>query len=180
MARGGSKKCSRRRRNREADKFGKNKKKSNATSKKPTKKRRCAKPFAMSQPVKDICAYLSGLGFAFETERTFRGLINPKSNQQLYFDFWVPELNLLIEYDGCHHYMPSPATTNKQRAINESKFLSTQYRDEVKNDYCESRGRYLLRIPHDMRRYALDMIEEAAVEILMSGSRKNRRSVPRV
>lgn len=36
----------------------------------------------------------------FVREISFKGLINPKTNQNLRYDFYVPHFNLIIEYDG--------------------------------------------------------------------------------
>jgi hypothetical protein len=37
---------------------------------------------------------------SYEKEKTFSTLKNPKTNKALRFDFYLPQLNTIIEYDG--------------------------------------------------------------------------------
>jgi len=39
----------------------------------------------------------------FITQKTFKGCINPKTGYNLRFDFYIPHINLCIEYDGELH-----------------------------------------------------------------------------
>lgn len=61
--------------------------------------------------------------------------INP-----LPFDFYLPEYNLIIEFDGKQHYVD-----NKFFGYSTEK---TQQHDEIKNNYCKDKGIDLLRIPY--------------------------------
>ena len=58
------------------------------------------------------------------------------------FDFFVPALKLLIEYDGRQHF----------EAVNlfggEVNLADTQRRDQIKNCFAKENGYRLLRIPH--------------------------------
>lgn len=40
----------------------------------------------------------------FEQQKTFNNCINPKTNKKLRFDFYLPDYNCCIEYDGEQHY----------------------------------------------------------------------------
>ena len=53
---------------------------------------------------------------------------------KIWFDFWLPGCNVLIEADGPQHYS------------NEGYFDSTKINDATKNAYCEKQGIRLLRI----------------------------------
>ena len=68
--------------------------------------------------------------------------INP-----LPFDFYLPQLNKCIEYDGGQHYFPVDFA-GKGMEHAEEQFRKTQYRDKIKNDYCKNNGISLLRIPY--------------------------------
>ena len=63
------------------------------------------------------------------------------------FDAFIEELNLAIEYDGEHHFIPIDFG-NEGEEIAYEKFKRIQYRDSFKNKYCEENGINLLRIPY--------------------------------
>jgi len=56
----------------------------------------------------------------------------------MYLDFYVPEKNLAIEFDGWFHYHDHFGT----------KLEITQERDKIKNQYCKENNIELLRIPY--------------------------------
>ena len=63
------------------------------------------------------------------------------------YDFYIPSKNLIIEYDGEHHYRPV-AFAGKSYYNAESNFERTQRYDQLKNQYCTDNGINLLRIPY--------------------------------
>lgn len=73
-----------------------------------------------------IKEFLEDNNIEFETEKTFSTC---KYRKPLRFDFYIPEYNLLIEYDGIQHFEPT-------RGQNELKL--TQLRDKIKNDWIKS------------------------------------------
>jgi very-short-patch-repair endonuclease len=83
-----------------------------------------------------INEYLVKREIKFIRQKTFNKC---KNKSLLYFDFYLPELNLCIEYDGEFHYKP----------IFGIKYLEeTTKRDIIKNNYCEKNNIRLLRIPY--------------------------------
>ncbi|MFH0334633.1 PDDEXK family nuclease [Clostridium perfringens] len=66
------------------------------------------------------------------------------------FDFYIPDNNLIIEFDGIQHYREN----NYFRGNN--IFKDTQKRDKIKNKYCKDNGINLLRIPY----WELESIED--------------------
>lgn len=58
------------------------------------------------------------------------------------FDFYLPELNILIEYDGIQHFEPVKVFGG------EKEFRKTQIRDEIKNEYCFKNNIHLIRISY--------------------------------
>ncbi len=60
--------------------------------------------------------------------------------KRLYFDFYLPDLNAAIEFDGIQHFEPVDFFGG------EESFLNCQIRDWLKNIYCSERGLNLLRI----------------------------------
>lgn len=61
---------------------------------------------------------------------------------QLPFDFYLPDYNMCIEYDGKQHYKPLEYFGGKQT------FILQQQKDEIKNQYCQENNIKLLRIPY--------------------------------
>jgi len=87
-----------------------------------------------------IFNYLKKYNIYFKTQYSFKDC---KNSQTLYFDFYLPNHNLCIEYDGIQHFKPI------ERFGGENEFKLTQLRDEIKNDYCNKNGIKLLRIKYD-------------------------------
>lgn len=86
--------------------------------------------------------YLLSLHIYFEEEKRFSECRNSKGSDMLPFDFYIPKYNILIEYDGQHHFEPIKGWGG------EEKFKLTQENDEIKNKYCEEKNIRLLRIPY--------------------------------
>ena len=63
------------------------------------------------------------------------------------FDFYLPDYNICIEYDGEQHFQPVNfgGISDEQAVINLQK---TQKHDDIKNNYCEQNKIILLRISY--------------------------------
>lgn len=77
--------------------------------------------------------------FQVVKEKTFEDCINPKTNYRLRFDFYLPDYNCCIEYDGEQHY--------KEVSICGDSLEDRQYRDRLKDEYCLKKHIHLIRIP---------------------------------
>ncbi len=73
-----------------------------------------------------------------------------KHKRSLPFDFYIPSLNLCIEFDGIQHFEVF------DHFGGENVFKNTQKRDKIKTDYCKNNNIRLIRIPY----WELDEIEE--------------------
>ncbi len=70
-----------------------------------------------------------------------------KDKTYLPFDFYIPSLNLVIEYDGIGHYQKVNWNgCTDERA--EETFIITKKHDNMKTEYCKSKNIDLLRIPY--------------------------------
>ncbi len=76
------------------------------------------------------------------TQHKFDDCINPKTNRKLLFDFYLPELNICVEYDGEQHYIVN-------NYFNHDKLEMRQKRDQIKNEYCLDNNIRLIRIKYD-------------------------------
>ena len=59
------------------------------------------------------------------------------------FDFYLPDHNICIEFDGIQHH----EFTEFFHKI-EERFLEQKSKDQIKNDYCQDEGIKLIRIPY--------------------------------
>ena len=70
-----------------------------------------------------------------------------KDKKVLPFDFYLPDHNILIEYDGEQHFEPIDfAGRGEEWALQQLKI--TQRHDNIKNIYCQQNNIRLLRIPY--------------------------------
>jgi hypothetical protein len=70
--------------------------------------------------------------------------------QKLLFDFYLPEHNILIEYDGEQHFKPKSfyrcSIETAKKSFNELK-----RNDIIKNEYCKKNNITLIRIPYTIK-----------------------------
>lgn len=80
----------------------------------------------------------------YTREHKFEGC---KHKRLLPFDFYIPSINLCIEYDGKQHYSPVNfgGITNERAAAN---YKVTAKRDSIKTRFCDLNSIGLLRIPY--------------------------------
>lgn len=95
---------------------------------------------------KKIEQILSQYNVEFIREQTFEGC---KDKSRLKFDFYLPDYNVLIEYQGQQHY-PGHNTIfhPKGNRYKKSDLESIQKRDQIKRDFCQNEGIKLIEIPY--------------------------------
>ena len=89
---------------------------------------------------KFIRKYLKGNNIIFNTQHRFDGC---KNKYKLPFDFYLPELNMCIEYDGIQHFEPV------EHFGGDKVFRDTIKRDNIKTKYCNNNNIQLIRIRYD-------------------------------
>lgn len=99
-----------------------------------------------SKGEKKIALFLEKNKINFERQKIFSNCKNPKTDRHLKFDFYLPNYNICIEYDGEYHYEPWRLYFSKFES--EIKFKEMKERDEIKNKYCANNNIKLLRIPY--------------------------------
>lgn len=81
---------------------------------------------------------------SFLKEVEFNGLINPATKKKLRFDFYLPELNICIEFDGEQHFK-----TIKEFDGDDITLLpKRRFLDKLKNNFCKSNNIKLIRIKY--------------------------------
>ena len=91
----------------------------------------------------------------FEKEKKFDSCLSPKGNQ-MKFDYYLPQYNLIIEYDGEQHFKQ---VTFGGSLDGENRLTIQKEYDKIKNDWCKENNIKLRRI--DFTQYAkidLDML----------------------
>ena len=106
-----------------------------------------------------IKIFLEDLGYKVEMEK--RVNLDNKDIAYISFDLYIQELNLAIEYDGEPHFKPIDfANKGIEWAIEHLEL--TQYRDNIKNQYCYQNDINILRIPYTRK----DTYKELIIEII--------------
>lgn len=110
-----------------------------------------------SKGEKKIRIFLDERNLFYFEQQTFSDCISPVGSL-LKFDFYLPQYNLCIEFDGEQHFSP---------VFGEEAFEGTKERDLIKNNYCSERSINLLRIPYwDIKN--IDSIVENSIMSLFS------------
>lgn len=110
-----------------------------------------------------VAQCLASLGLEYERQKIFENL---KVISHLKFDFYLPKLNALIEYDGAQHSMLSSVFRNATSTNDEivERFLKTIEYDCHKNIFANNERMYLLRIPYTANSHNIKNILEHFVE----------------
>ncbi len=93
-----------------------------------------------SKGEKEIREFLNKNEIFFISEKTF---INCKNKRKLPFDFYIPEYNMCIEYQGKQHYEPIKYFGG------ENYLKEIKLRDKIKREYCLDNNIKLLIIRYD-------------------------------
>ena len=91
-----------------------------------------------------ISTYLSNRNIVFEEQYCFNDC---KIKRVMPFDFYLPDYNMCIEYDGEHHFKPT-RFGGMSKEIAQNKFYLQQQRDLIKNNYCQENNIKLIRISY--------------------------------
>lgn len=79
----------------------------------------------------------------FLSQKTFDTCIFPDSLRKAVFDFYLPELQTVIEYDGVQHFGYAMSGWNNKTSYNDNV-----RRDQYKNNWCKENHINLIRIPY--------------------------------
>lgn len=101
----------------------------------------CSRRGSLAEEI--IKNWLSAKGVQFFFQYTFDDCVSPYTKRKLVFDFYIPHLNAIIEYDGEQHTKKSPLfhTGDKFERL-------TEY-DAIKTNYALKHNIWLIRINHN-------------------------------
>lgn len=86
-----------------------------------------------------IATYLEKNNISYVRQKKFDGC---KYIAKLPFDFFIPNMNLVIEFDGIQHFKPVKLFGG------EKEFEKTKIKDEIKSRYCLDNNINLMRISY--------------------------------
>jgi len=79
----------------------------------------------------------------FIAQKKFNNCFNKETKCKFKFDFFIPDINFCIEFDGIHHFKPIEAFGGIENLNRIKKF------DIIKNNYCKENNIGLLRIKYN-------------------------------
>jgi len=93
---------------------------------------------ASSKGERYVLDFIRSRNLQFDREKEYPLL---QDDKPLRFDFYLPELKLLIEVDGTQHYQGSVFHRTREEWMKQIRH------DEMKNQYCKEHAINLVRIP---------------------------------
>lgn len=85
--------------------------------------------------------FLNKMEIPYIKQKTFEGCINPETGHKLRFDFYLPDYNCCIEYDGIYHFQE----TQNQKWKEKNSLEQTKARDRIKDNFCITHSIKLIR-----------------------------------
>lgn len=106
--------------------------------------------YGTSRNERKIQEWLDDNNISYEREKRFADLKGRTKNSRLRYDFWCPDYQLFIEYDGEHHFRP---INIKGRFTNNYDAMIEQHNKIVESDrkkekYAVEKGYTLVRISY--------------------------------
>lgn len=114
--------------------------------------KKCPKCFTKSKGEDLIASFLDKLNISYEREYKFKDC---KNKRELPFDFYLPDKNVCIEYQGIQHYKSVDIFGGNYN------FEYTQHNDKIKKEYCENNNIELLEVPYfitDIKSFLVEKI----------------------
>jgi len=94
----------------------------------------------LSKGEKEIKKYLDINNIKYEQQKPFNGC---KFKKPLKFDFYLPDHNICIEFNGEQHYKPFKYFGGKE------SFKNIQKRDMIKESFCKENNLILIKIKYN-------------------------------
>lgn len=92
-----------------------------------------------------VMRYLESKNIRYEYQKKFDDLKTPSKRGWLRFDFFIPNKNTVIEFDGVHHFYPCQFKNHK---MSQEDFEYRKKLDNIKDNYANSKGISILRISY--------------------------------
>lgn len=96
----------------------------------------------------EIRKVLESYSINYIYQKTYPDLFVIHKRNKLRYDFYLPEFNLCIEYDGQQHFNPRDRSGKLNSNQISEMFDRVKLYDNLKTKYCETHNIGLLRIPY--------------------------------
>lgn len=104
-----------------------------------------------SKGEKKIKKFLDRYNIKYTRQKKFDKCVS-NNGRKLPYDFWIPSMNICIEFDGIQHFKPVDIFGG-----NES-YQKQLENDQIKNKYCEENYINILRIRYDQYNQTWDIL----------------------
>jgi hypothetical protein len=105
-----------------------------------------------------IRKFLEENKIVFEEQKKFDEC---KHKRRLPFDFYLPDCNIAIEYDGEQHFKPHSFSSGSTTEIRKQNLLLLQQHDAIKTAYCQANNIRLIRIPYWRKDFIVSDLTDA-------------------
>lgn len=110
----------------------------------------------ISKGEQKIMQILQQNNITFERQKSFSDCRFPDTNALAKFDFYLTDMNILIEYDGIQHFIATNNGWNTSKHLQEVK-----NKDSFKTKWCQQNNITLIRIPYlDYHKLNFNYIKE--------------------
>lgn len=90
-----------------------------------------------------MCKTIEQMGYTITRQKVLDGC---KDKRDLWFDCYINEHNVAVEYDGEQHFYPVGFGANNEKAL--KMFEYTKHHDKIKDNYCKKNNIPLIRVPY--------------------------------
>lgn len=97
---------------------------------------------------KNIREFLIKNNINYISQKRFNNLFYKNKKCKLSFDFYLPDYNLCIEFDGVQHFKPHSFSSDQSEEVKNKNLKTVQERDQIKTEYCKNNNIKLLRISY--------------------------------
>src|SRR5574344_275275 len=101
---------------------------------------------SQSKGEKTIAGILNSKGINYIAQYSFNEC---RDEHVLPFDFYLPDYNIVIEYQGVQHYRPIRFSKEISKEKAEDNLINQKKRDEIKRKYCLNNGIKEIEIPYN-------------------------------
>ena len=95
----------------------------------------------------EVAKYLTENHYTYKRQHMFNGCVY---EEKLRFDFYLPDINTAIEFQGEQHYYPVDFSGKGKENAN-AEYEYCQVRDNIKREYCSQHEIQLIEIPYNER-----------------------------
>jgi hypothetical protein len=102
-----------------------------------------------SRGEKLIDKILTNKNIEYVRQKKFSDCVSKRGKicRKLPFDFYVPDYNVCLEYDGRQHFEP---------VYGEEQLEIQKFIDNLKDEYCKENGINLIRVPYTMKKEEIE------------------------